>query len=316
MEKTTTYNIQMVSRVTGLGIHTLRIWERRYNAVTPKRNQSGHRQYNDVELEKLQLLSQVISLGGRIGEYANLTVEELKNVFKDLSLEDESITLSPNQYQFASDIDKERIITHLLMALENYKLDILSHEIHKLRIQLNPRELVFDVLIPLFQIIGKKVSIGEFDIAQEHALSSLIKFHMGQFIFGNYEKKKRKGTKIALTTPEGESHEFGMLFSALLCVYYGVDFVYLGTNLPAKSLNQVIQSLDIDIALLGVSNSSARKSNEHDSFIESILNNEKSDLKVWFGGALCFDLKHFERYDNFKYLPNLEILDLELSNLK
>ena len=30
------YNIQMVSKLTGISIHTLRAWEKRYQAVVPK----------------------------------------------------------------------------------------------------------------------------------------------------------------------------------------------------------------------------------------------------------------------------------------
>ena len=308
----TTYNIQMVSRVTGLGIHTLRIWERRYQAVIPKRSPSGHRQYNDKELEKLQLLSQIIALGGRIGEYAKLTTDELKKIFKELSLEDESLKLSPNSYTFTPQVEKERVVAHLVMALEHYKLDILSHEIHKLRIQLNPKELVFDILLPLFQIIGKKVSLKEFDVAQEHALSSLIKFHLGQFIFGNYEKKKKEGVKIALTTPEGEAHEFGILFGSLLCAYYGHEFIYLGASLPAKSLVQVIDSLDIDVVITGVSNSSSRRTTDTDRFLENVLNQIPEKTEIWFGGPLSFNLKKFEHVQNFKYMPNWQILDFAL----
>ena len=56
------YNIQMVSKLTGISIHTLRAWEKRYQAVVPERDSSGRRTYNDSELEKLKILGKSVHL--------------------------------------------------------------------------------------------------------------------------------------------------------------------------------------------------------------------------------------------------------------
>ena len=48
------YNIQIASKLSGVGTHTLRAWEKRYGAVVPTRNDSGRRLYSDEDIEKLQ----------------------------------------------------------------------------------------------------------------------------------------------------------------------------------------------------------------------------------------------------------------------
>ena len=50
------YKIGAVSKITGIGTETLRAWERRYNAISPKRSDSGDRVYDNDDLSKLFLL--------------------------------------------------------------------------------------------------------------------------------------------------------------------------------------------------------------------------------------------------------------------
>ena len=52
------YPIRAVSRLTGIGIDTLRAWERRHDAVTPVRDERG-RMYSDADVARLRLLRDV-----------------------------------------------------------------------------------------------------------------------------------------------------------------------------------------------------------------------------------------------------------------
>ena len=45
------YRVGMVSKMTGLSTHTLRMWEKRYAAVVPKRTEAGGRLYTDADVE-------------------------------------------------------------------------------------------------------------------------------------------------------------------------------------------------------------------------------------------------------------------------
>ena len=73
------YSIGAVSRLTGISTHTLRIWERRYEAVVADRTDSGRRVYSKADIEKLSLLKSLSDNGSSIGQIANLSTEELKS---------------------------------------------------------------------------------------------------------------------------------------------------------------------------------------------------------------------------------------------
>jgi DNA-binding transcriptional MerR regulator len=72
--------IQVVARRTGLTADVIRVWERRYNVVAPKRASNSRRLYNDNDVEKLILLNRATSAGRRIGEVANLSTQELRKL--------------------------------------------------------------------------------------------------------------------------------------------------------------------------------------------------------------------------------------------
>ena len=72
------YGIGAVSRLTGLSDHTIRVWERRYEAVVADRSSSGRRVYSTADVEKLRLLKLLTDKGVAISGIANEPVENLK----------------------------------------------------------------------------------------------------------------------------------------------------------------------------------------------------------------------------------------------
>lgn len=74
----TQYRIGAVSRLTGISPDALRIWERRYAAVSPQRSPSGGRLYDTEDVARLRLLKQLVDAGDAIGEVANLNVSTLQ----------------------------------------------------------------------------------------------------------------------------------------------------------------------------------------------------------------------------------------------
>ena len=72
------YGIGTVSRLTGLTDHTIRVWERRYAAVTAARAPNGRRQYTEADVQKLALLKRLTENGIAISHVAGEPVDELR----------------------------------------------------------------------------------------------------------------------------------------------------------------------------------------------------------------------------------------------
>lgn len=68
------------ARLADIPVATLRIWERRYNAVGLARSPSGQRLYGPYDINRLVLLKKLVKLGHAIGTIANLSLEALQLV--------------------------------------------------------------------------------------------------------------------------------------------------------------------------------------------------------------------------------------------
>lgn len=78
MAQTEDFSIGTVSRLTGISQHTLRVWERRYQAVESGRTAGGRRLYSNDDVERLTLLKALVDRGDRIGHIASETTEALR----------------------------------------------------------------------------------------------------------------------------------------------------------------------------------------------------------------------------------------------
>ena len=76
--KSLRYGIGAVARMTGLTDHTIRVWERRYEAVVADRAKNGRREYSEADVEKLSLLKRLTDDGIAISRIANHSVDELR----------------------------------------------------------------------------------------------------------------------------------------------------------------------------------------------------------------------------------------------
>lgn len=72
------YRIAAVSRLTGLPVPTLRMWERRYTVVQPARSAGNGRLYSRQDIDRLLLLKAATESGHAIGTVATLDESQLR----------------------------------------------------------------------------------------------------------------------------------------------------------------------------------------------------------------------------------------------
>ncbi|MEZ5559939.1 MAG: MerR family transcriptional regulator [Pseudomonadales bacterium] len=72
------YNIGAVARLTGVSREKIRVWERRYGAVTPARDANNKRHYSQQDIERLTLIRRLVDGGQAISSVATLALPALK----------------------------------------------------------------------------------------------------------------------------------------------------------------------------------------------------------------------------------------------
>ncbi len=298
------YGINIVSNLSGIGIHTIRKWEQRYKALTPEREENGRRLYTEKDIEKLQLLNELTSIGHSISKVAGLDNDELKSLLERTTKKKLNL---PEKVDIAAKVYPEDYLKNLFFALENYKLDIISHELSKAKVLLSGRSLVNDIFVPLLREVGLKISNGQISVAQEIALFSIIKFHLGQIIFKNYEKKIKKPQTLVFATLENDPSELQILLAGVLSADYGIKFYYLGAGLPVNALVEATQSMGANLIVLGVNE---LEKLEHEKFrklaIERILSKTKEPISLVVIGGNENTWSDFSKQKRFTFFKNLK----------
>ncbi|MBC7729677.1 MAG: MerR family transcriptional regulator [Microbacteriaceae bacterium] len=72
-----------MSKLTGIPVPTLRVWESRHAVVQPTRNAGNVRLYRRADIERLALVKAAVDAGHAISTVASLTDRQIKARFKD-----------------------------------------------------------------------------------------------------------------------------------------------------------------------------------------------------------------------------------------
>ena len=70
-------SIGALARATGIGVETLRTWERRYGFPTPARKPSGHRLYPTTSVPRLRRIVEALAHGHRASNVVTASDDEL-----------------------------------------------------------------------------------------------------------------------------------------------------------------------------------------------------------------------------------------------
>jgi DNA-binding transcriptional MerR regulator len=79
-EKNHSYRIGTISKLAGIPVPTLRVWESRYAAFTPVKTEGQHRMYGEEDLLRATLMKQLCDEGHAISTIANLDIHALSQL--------------------------------------------------------------------------------------------------------------------------------------------------------------------------------------------------------------------------------------------
>lgn len=221
------YSIKDLEKLSGIQAHTIRIWEKRYHLVTPRRTSTNIRVYSDDDLKRLLNVSVLNHNGLKISKVAKLTDEEMKERILQLSAD-------------TSNADSQ--IESLIVAM--VELNEVKFEASlKIQIdQLGMEQAFIRIIHPFLVKIGILWQTGNIQPAQEHLVSNIIKRKL--FIAIDSLELKPDRPKIILFLPEGEYHEMGLLFYTFLIKKNGFHPVYLGQSVPIEDVIAVQKAYD------------------------------------------------------------------------
>ncbi len=225
------YRIGVVSRITGISQHALRVWERRYGSFDPVRTEAGGRLYTDADISRFILIKKLLDRGHSIGRLAKLPTGELERIFATYQVEKPEPLPSPD----IADIRRK-----FLSAINLLDIQQAEQILQRAAATLNSRTLVIDLIVPIVQEVGARWERGDFRVFHEHAATAILRN-----LIATQLKAYAPGASApaaVITTPSGEQHEFGALIVGMLIASRGWRIFYLGTSLPAADIVDAVKS--------------------------------------------------------------------------
>lgn len=287
-----TYSIKELENYSGIKAHTIRIWEQRYNLLSPKRTPTGIRYYNDEDLKKILAISVLLKSGYKISKVAKLTKDELN---LELSkIEDNNVD---NNTKY------EKYINSLLAAGILFNEKEFNYHFKKAQELFDLLEIYENIIYPLLMKIGAMWGKDDMNPIQEHFISNLIRQKILKAIDEIEEPNSNR--EIILFLPEKETHEIGLLIANFILKKEGLKTFYFGQQTPVKNLVNFINDKGIKEAIAFVFYSQGK-----DKFLKffKLLDEKCKNTTFYWGGLqsalelLNSNHKTFSSIEDFRNL--------------
>jgi methanogenic corrinoid protein MtbC1 len=266
------FSIKDLENLTGIKAHTIRIWEKRYSLLSPKRTDSNIRYYDLASFQKMLNVSYLNNNGYKISKIATLKPKEIPVLVREIA-------------------SQTNLESH---AINSFKLSMLNFDqalfYNTYECLLKDKSFVnifYDIFIPLLTEIGLLWQTNTITPAHEHFLTTLIRQKIlinTEFI--QSEAKPNSKKTFVLFLPDNEIHELGIMFLNYQIVSHNFHCIFLGQSVPMESLADILNYYD-DIIFLSYFTIKPLKEeidNYLSDFSESLL--KKSNAEFWILGQM------------------------------
>jgi DNA-binding transcriptional MerR regulator len=221
------YSIKDLEQLTGVMAHTIRIWEKRYQVVTPKRTETNIRYYSDEDLKKLINTSFLNKRGYKISKIAQLSNEQLKSEIAQLTMPQSDTEAWVESFTIAMiDLDESHLEELYQQAAKRYTFEAIA----------------LTIFYPLLERIGVMWQIDKIIPAHEHLVSHFIRNKIIAATAALPYPSNNTPRAFILFLQEDEYHEIGLLFANYMVKKKGIKTIYLGQSVPFTDLLSVAKS--------------------------------------------------------------------------
>lgn len=232
------YTLIELERLTGILAPTIRVWERRYNIIKPKRTDTNRRWYDDEDLRRLINISLLYHSGIKISQIARFSKSELNEKAEFLTRD-----------SFISDSH----IKSLILAMLSFDSRTVNEILLKSIINNGFEETFSSVVFPFLRRVGIMWHTGSVDAAAEHFVSNIFRSKLIYALESLPQTNNPKSKRVVMFLPENELHEMGLLFYSFLIRKQGHEVLYLGQSTPFTALKEASGKWHPDVLVTGVS---------------------------------------------------------------
>ncbi len=257
-----------LEQATGLTREVLRKWELRYQFPLPVRGARGQRLYQAKDLQKLQLVKQLIGQGLRPGKLMPLSSRQLQALLASGVQERGPAGLADAVQRLlaclAPGSAPGAVRSHLADLIEAEGLDRFVEQ-----------------RLPVFnQAVGEAWAGARLGTHAEHHYSEAVLAAVQSQLLGHLPGNSKP--RVLLTTPTGELHALGLLALQAALTLRGAHCFNLGTQTPVPDVVQAVK--DWDVTVVAISASIALRAELGRSYVLALRRALPRGCRLWVGG--------------------------------
>lgn len=256
------FSISQLAQYSGVKAHTIRMWEKRYNALKPERSEGNTRYYDNSQLRRLLNIVSLLDLGlYKVSELCTMPDDRLEQLISGHN----ELAAESSEYP----------ISQLIKAGLYFDEQMFDRIWSNMLDEHGLRYAYLNIIYPVLRRVGMLWAASELPPASEHFLSNLIVRKLNSFINSLKPCDKEVGNTWVLALPEDEFHEIGLMFGNYLLREAGYHTVYLGANVPTHSISAAVEQTGARHVLIFIVH------NDSPENLQQYL----SDLKISASGA-------------------------------
>jgi DNA-binding transcriptional MerR regulator len=244
------YNLKAVVHETGLKPDTIRAWERRYGLPDPRRTESGHRLYSQLDINMLKWLI------ARQNEGMNISrAVVLWRQFQEMQMDPTDaaayamISAEPETPVHVSAGDtitqmRDAWVSACLNFDEQYAERIVSQAFALFSVEIVCVELLQRGLATT----GEGWFHGRVTVQQEHFASALATRRLEALLAAT--PTPTRPSRILIGCPPDDHHIFAPMLVSLLLRRRGWDVIFLGADIPLEDLIATTRSARPQLVIL------------------------------------------------------------------
>ncbi|MBK9270858.1 MAG: MerR family transcriptional regulator [Saprospiraceae bacterium] len=221
------YSITDLEKLTGIKAHTIRIWEKRFNIVQPKRTQTNIRYYDDFDLKKITNVALLNHKGYKISSISSM---------QEYQIEDLVAQMTDVAFFNADSLDA------LSLSIIQLDHDKFLHIINR-HIDQEGFDQTFDqLLMPLLDKLNDLWLAGSIrKVHEEFAMQSIKRRIIHQIIQLEGQAKEKEG-RFIVSMQGQENQHLSRFFVEYLLARNGIASLYMSNDSDLKDLLEAAQT--------------------------------------------------------------------------
>ena len=223
-----------LSQRTGVSVHTLRAWERRYGLLQPRRSDGGTRLYAAIDEARVRLMRRYLDKGLATGQAAEMVASA-------------RLTIAPAAGPDVPDAEAARARRELQRTLDRFEETAARAVLESLLGTYAPLSVIRDVLLPYLAELGARWQRGEADVSQEHFSTNFMQARLLGMTRG---WDRGLGPRALLSCASRDQHSLGLIAFGIALHALGWRITYLGPDTSAAALDFAARALQPDLVVI------------------------------------------------------------------